>query len=111
MRIDPGNQSPRTGDQAPISPSSRTRTTGADGARTAGLGPSGSVDLSPRAAQFLRIRPRLDAVSETGRKERVAQLKAQVAAGQYAVPGAEVADAMLRDDSVARMLGLGRPAR
>lgn len=70
---------------------------------------SGSLDLSPEAREFVRIRSRLETVPEASRGERVTQLKSLVARGAYHVDGELIADAMLQDDGVALALGL-RPA-
>lgn len=68
--------------------------------------PSGSLELSAGAREFVRIRSRLETVPGVARAERVAELRSLVARGAYHVDGERIADAMLQDDGVALALGL-----
>jgi anti-sigma28 factor (negative regulator of flagellin synthesis) len=60
--------------------------------------------------EFIQLRPRLEGLPEPSREERIARLKGLIARGEYAVDGARIAEAMLRDPAVTTTLGLG-PAR
>jgi anti-sigma28 factor (negative regulator of flagellin synthesis) len=68
--------------------------------------PSGSLDLSAGAREFVRIRSRLETVPGAARAERVAELRSLVARRAYHVDGERIADAMLQDDGAALALGL-----
>ncbi len=114
MRVDPKHLPRVPGEPPPVVPPPRGgRATGPEGAgdsRPSALPPSPSdhLALSEEAREFQRLRPRLEALPGTGRAERVAELKALVSRGDYAVEGERVADAMLNDEAALLMLGLGR---
>ncbi len=75
-------------------------------ARGAGVPASGDrVEISGRAEAFRRALPRLDGLPDAGRQQRITELEALVAQGSYAVTGGAIADAMLRDEATARLLG------
>lgn len=65
-----------------------------------------AIDLSSRAEAYRRIRPHLGALPEVGRGDRVAELRALVASGAWRVDAVEIADALLRDPTTARQLGI-----
>jgi hypothetical protein len=67
------------------------------------------VEISADASAFQRLRLRLGAAVDESRAERVAALQAALAAGDYAPAGAEIAGALLRDEPLARLLGLAPP--
>ena len=105
MNIDPTSPRKPSGEGVP------SRIQGPRPARERGYGPStpspsGSLDLSPGAREFVRIRSRLETAPDVSRGERVAELKSLVARGAYHVDGERIADAMLQDDGVALALGL-----
>ncbi len=108
MRID--SQSPdKLPGREPTAPqvSARNRITGTQASGSAGAANPPSSDrlvFSAQAAEFLRIRPQLEALPAPSREERINRLRAQVAGGTYAVDGQQVAGAMLRDDSVASVV-------
>jgi flagellar biosynthesis anti-sigma factor FlgM len=68
--------------------------------------PQGDVSLSPRADRFRQLRTKLESLPDASQADRVAQLKAQVAAGQYNVSGQTIAKALLSDAATAALLGL-----
>lgn len=105
MNIDPTRTQKPSGEGVP----SRIQATRSARDRGPGLSTpsqSGSLDLSPEAREFVRIRSRLETVPEGSRGERVAQLQVLVARGAYHVDGEHIAGAMLQDDGVALALGL-----
>jgi flagellar biosynthesis anti-sigma factor FlgM len=105
VRIDPNSPDRISGRQLPVS--ARNRITGTTGSGSSDAGAPLSSDqavLSARAERLLKVRPQLDALPETSREERIAALRAAIAGGTYAVDGEQIADAMLRDDSVASLL-------
>lgn len=107
MNIKPNDPQKASGAGAPVS--SRVHGARADRAVTASpvaSTPSGTVELSPRAQAMLKMRSQLDAAPGPGRQDRVAALRALVASGRYAVDAAGIADAMLRDEAAASMLGV-----
>jgi anti-sigma28 factor (negative regulator of flagellin synthesis) len=55
----------------------------------------------------LRIRLQLERLPDAAREERIARLRALVADGSYVVEGERIADALLADDAIRRMLGYG----
>ncbi len=105
MRIDP-NSPERLGQQLPVSARNRITGTTPSGSPDAGAPQSSDrLDLSAQAEQFRRLRPQLEALPETSREERITRLRAAITGGTYSVDGQTIAGAMLRDDSVASLLG------
>jgi flagellar biosynthesis anti-sigma factor FlgM len=104
VNIDPTSTRKPSGEGVP------SRIQGPRSARERGSGlstsPSGGLDLSPEAREFVRTRSRLETVPDVSRGERVGQLRSLVARGAYHVDGERIADAMLQDDGVALALGL-----
>jgi flagellar biosynthesis anti-sigma factor FlgM len=72
--------------------------------------PADRVEMSPEAQAFQRLRPRLEAAADGERTERLDRLRHLLAAGEYAVSAESLAASMLRDDDLARVVGLA-PAR
>lgn len=111
MNVNPNKPQHATGRPAAgTSGLSRMRPNGAERAGspgTAGSPTPGTVELSPRAQEFLRIRARLEAAAGQPREARIAELRDLVARGAYRIDGTHVADAILRDDAAALALGLG----
>jgi flagellar biosynthesis anti-sigma factor FlgM len=68
--------------------------------------PADRVEISADAQTFQRLRVRLDAAVEESRTERIAVLRAALAAGAYAPTGEQIAGALLGDETVAGVLGL-----
>lgn len=105
MNIDPTSTRKPSGEAVP------SRIQGPRSARERGSGlstpgPSGGLELSPEAREFVRTRSRIETIPDVSRGERVAQLRSLVARGAYHVDGERIADAMLQDDGVALALGL-----
>lgn len=92
-------------------PSRRGEAAGVEGRGASPPAPlrADEVAFSPRAEEFRRVRSHLDGLPDTV-SDRVAQLRALVERGVYAVDGERVAAAMLRDEATARLLGLGAPS-
>ena len=106
MNIDPKNATSITGGSPQVSgPARAAARSGGAGAPTAG----DRLEFSGRAEAFRRARPRLDALPDTGRAQRVAELKAAVANDTYKVSGQTIADAMVSDEATARVLGFDTP--
>lgn len=102
MNIDPRRSSSEiTGHARPVAP----RTDRGPGL-PAGAPSSDRIDISSEAQAFQRVRPRLDDVGEAERAERLGRLQQALASGRYAVSGDALASTMLRDDALARVLGL-----
>jgi hypothetical protein len=72
--------------------------------------PADRVEISAQAQVFQRLRPRLEALAETERTDRLARLRDLLDSGQYGVSDTVLAASMLRDGDLARVLGLA-PAR
>lgn len=66
-----------------------------------------ALSLSARAEEFRRVRPQLETLTES-RQERIARVTALVQNKAYRVSSEQIAEAMLRDESTADVLGLGR---
>jgi flagellar biosynthesis anti-sigma factor FlgM len=66
---------------------------------------SDELVLSSRAEEFRRVRPQLDGLPESG-QERIVQIRAQLLDGTYRVSGEQIAEAMLRDETIPGLLGL-----
>jgi hypothetical protein len=64
------------------------------------------VEISADAQVFQRLRLQLDASPDPGRSDRIEALRAALQAGAYVATGAQVAGALLGDDTVAGALGL-----
>lgn len=113
MKIDAYTRQHATGEKPPVGAPERRRLTGTEeagsGARPSALPPSDRLDLSPKAAEFARLRSRLDALPDAVREERIATLRARVAEGAYVIDAGRVADRMLANDAVLRLLA--GPAR
>lgn len=112
MNVNPTDPRKTSGEK-PIGGTARSRRTGSAADTPLGSGgprPSGAIELSAEAQDFLRVRSRLDAVAPPSREQRIAELAGLVARGAYRVDGEGIADAMLRDEGTASMLGLP-PAR
>ena len=113
MRIDPEHRPGVTGETAKVGgPSQSARVPGPDGpasARPAPAQPTDGVVLSRKAEEFRKAGQRLQGLPESGQADRVASLKARVAAGQYSVDGRQIAGAMLQDELAAALLGLSTP--
>jgi anti-sigma28 factor (negative regulator of flagellin synthesis) len=110
MKIDPKGLPQNAGHLTSVAPSSRGRLDGTGGRAPAGAPvPSDGLTLSPRAEEFRRLRPRVEDVNDPGRSERVARLATLVAGGAYDVSGEQIAAAMLRDATVASLLGADTP--
>lgn len=101
MNIDPRHSPEITGQSRPVA-SRADRGPGLP----AGAQPSDRIEISPEAQAFQRLRPRLDDLGEAQRADRLAQLQQALASGRYAVSGDALASTMLRDDALARVLGL-----
>ena len=109
MKIDPKGLPAKAGHLASVE-SPRGRLVGTGGRAPAGAPVSSDgLTLSPRAEEFRRLRPRVEDVNDPGRSERVARLAKIVAGGNYDVDGDRIAAAMLRDATVASMLGADTP--
>jgi flagellar biosynthesis anti-sigma factor FlgM len=66
------------------------------------------VDISGQAGEFRRARERLATLPE-GTTARLAALRALVERGAYRVSGPAIADALLGDEAVSRLLGFTPP--
>jgi flagellar biosynthesis anti-sigma factor FlgM len=112
MRIDPKHLAGVKGEGQNIAgPSQSGRVSGPEGSaggspRPAAPKPADGLTLSPKAEEFRRARTRLESIPDPSKPDRVAALKARVAAGTYAVDGRKVAEAMLQDEPTAGLLGL-----
>jgi anti-sigma28 factor (negative regulator of flagellin synthesis) len=112
MKIDPRYAPKVGGEIAPGRPAHTGGPKEADGqspARPSGAPSADGLVLTPRAEEFRQLRLRLQTLPESGRSERVAQLKEQFEQGAYAVTGNRIAGAMLQDEPTASLLGL-RPS-
>jgi flagellar biosynthesis anti-sigma factor FlgM len=76
------------------------------GSRSSGVARTDQVQLSSRAEEFRRVRSKLDGLPEAA-SQRVAALKSLIDRGAYVVNGEQIADAMLRDQATAGLLGFG----
>lgn len=101
MNIDPRHAPEITGHSRPVA-SRADRGPGLP----SGVPSSDRIEISPEAQAFQRVRPRLDDLGEAGRAERLGRLQQALASGRYAVTGEALASAMLRDDALARVLGV-----
>jgi flagellar biosynthesis anti-sigma factor FlgM len=111
MRIDPKHLAGVKGEAQNLGgPSQNGRVSGPEGStgtpRTAAPKPADGLTLSPKAEEFRRARTRLESIPDPSKPDRVAALKARVAAGTYAVDGRKVAEAMLKDEPTAGLLGV-----
>jgi flagellar biosynthesis anti-sigma factor FlgM len=111
MRVDPKHLAGIKGETPNIGGAPQSgRVSGPGGSagapRLAAPKPADGLTLSPKAEEFRRARTRLDSIPEPSKPDRVAALKARVAAGTYAVDGRKVAEAMLKDEPTAALLGL-----
>jgi flagellar biosynthesis anti-sigma factor FlgM len=106
VNVSPSNPQRSNPGQSPeANPPARTdRAPAAAGGTTASS--AGSVELSAQARAFLRLRPQLEAMPQSGQADRVARLRAAIQSGTYTVSGEAIADAMLRDGAAAAALGL-----
>lgn len=113
MRIDPEHLPGVTKEPAKAGGSSQSaRISGPEGpasARPTPPEPGDGVVLSQKAEEFRKAGRRLESLPESGQADRVASLKARLAAGQYSVDGRQIAGAMLQDEPTAALLGLSAP--
>jgi len=113
MKLDPEHL-PRVGKEAmPVGrPSSGGRVKGPDPQESTRVAdpPGDGLALTPEAARFRQLRLRVQGLPEVGQAERLARLKALVAAGAYSVNGERIAQAMLEDEPTASLLWLA-PSR
>jgi hypothetical protein len=110
MNIDPKGLPTKAGHLTPVQPSPRGRLVGTGGRAPAGAPVSSDgLTLSPRAEEFRRLRPRVEDVNDPGRSARVDRLAKLVAGGAYDASGEDIAAAMLRDATVASLLGADTP--
>lgn len=100
MKIDPKHITGSSPEAPAVSPGRRGRATSPAGTET------DELVLSSRAEEFRRVRPQLDALPES-RQDRIAKIRTLVREGTYRVPGDQIADAMLRDEMIVDLLGLG----
>ena len=104
MNIDPLQNSPKVGrDALPVDrPPAGSRPGGQSAA-----GPAGGLVVSSEGGRFRQLRARLaDLPEPAGQAARVKDLTALVASGRYQVDGTRIADALLRDEPTAALLGL-----
>ena len=109
MNVQPNDPQQAPGLPARITTPSRLRapdvTPGASG-RGHGVQPSGTVEISAQAREYLKVRSQLDSAGAMNREERVARLRDLVARDAYHVDGTVIAGAMLEDAATAFVLGL-----
>lgn len=108
MKIDQHNAPDRAGEKTPVAPTaSGRRVVGSDGrpsSRPPALPPADSLVLSSRAEEFQRLRARLETLPDPARDARVTEIGDRIARGAYAIDAEQVAEAMLRDETVIRRL-------
>ncbi len=105
MNVNPDRHLHVQGDRSTVPASRVSSDTGVGSAKT-GPSPQAATDLSARAQEFLRLRPRLSDLAGPSREDRIATLRDRIASGTYQVDGEQVAGAMLRDPAAARLLGV-----
>jgi hypothetical protein len=102
MNIDPLQNSPKVGrDAVPVD-----RPPAGQGRQPAAAAAGGLV-VSSEGGRFRQLRARLaDLPEPAGQAARVKDLTALVASGRYQVDGTRIAQALLRDEPTAALLGL-----
>ena len=88
-------------------PAAGSRPGGVEPRARAGRGAAGGLVVSSEGGRFRQLRARLAELPESaGQAARVTDLTALVASGRYQVDGTRIAQALLRDEPTAALLGL-----
>jgi len=108
MNIDPLQNSPKVGrDAVPVDRQPAGSRPGETGGRQPAAAPAGGLVVSSEGGRFRQLRARLaDLPEPAGQAARVKDLTALVASGRYQVDGTRIAQALLRDEPTAALLGL-----
>ena len=108
MKLDPEHLPRIARESVPVDrPSGRGRVKDSQTPESPPKGPNrDGLVLTPEADRFSQLRARVKALPDTGQTERLARIKAQIAAGRYEVDGQKIAGAMLDDEPTAALFGL-----